>query len=116
MPAIRADLEIEQGATFYKSIKWYESDKTTPVDLSGFSARMHIRSDVDSAVVLVNLASPGNITLGGAAGTIVIEISATVTATYTFTEGVYDLELEDAGGFVTRLVYGGVEVTPEVTR
>lgn len=116
MPAIRADLEIEQGATFYKSIKWFEADKITPVNLTGYTARMHIRSDVDSPSVLASLASPTDIVLGGTAGTIVLQISATATGAYTFTEGVYDLELEDASGDVTRLIYGGVQVTPEVTR
>ena len=116
MPAQREDLVIEQGATFIKNIKWMESDEVTPVDLTNYTARMHVRSDVESDVILVNLVSPTNITLGGAAGTIVITIDATTTAGYAFTEGVYDLELVDGSGVVTRLIYGGVEVTPEVTR
>lgn len=116
MTATRDDWCIEQGATFKRSIKWFESDETTPVDLNGFTARVHIRETVESPDILVSLVSPADITLGGVAGTIQILISATNTAALAFTEGVYDLELEDSSGEVTRLTFGGVSVSPEVTR
>lgn len=116
MPAVRENLTIEQGASFFKNIKYMETDQITPVDLTSYTARMHIRANVESEVILQSLVSPTEITLGGAAGTIQLYLSPVVTAAITYESGVYDLELEDAGGDVTRLIYGGVEVTPEVTR
>jgi len=116
MAAIKDNLLIEQGATFKRSIKWFESDEITPVNLTDFTARMHIRSDIDSDIILVTLTDLDGITLGGAAGTIVLNMNDTVTSALAFTEGVYDLELENTVGFVTRLTYGGVKVSPEVTR
>jgi hypothetical protein len=56
------------------------------------------------------------ITLGGAAGTITLNLTATETAAITQQSLAYDLELVSAGGEVTRLVEGQIVLTPEVTR
>lgn len=119
MTAVRQNLVIEQGATFSFNINWIQEDETTPVDLTGFTARMHIRDSVDALAFLREFTDAnGRIVLGGTAGTIQLLMTATDTAALTFTEGVYDLELVDTAGSgdVTRLTYGGVEVRPEVTR
>lgn len=120
MSAVRQNLVIEQGATFVFNINWMQEDETTPVDITGFTARMHIRDNIDAVdPALVELTTENSrITLGGTSGTIQLSISAVDTAAITFTEGVYDLELVNTGGTgdVTRLTYGGVEVRPEVTR
>lgn len=55
------------------------------------------------------------ITLGGAAGTIVITIDADYTSKLTSGSYVYDLELTSSTGTVTRLLEGQFVVTPEVT-
>lgn len=119
MTAIRQNLVIEQGATFVFNINWIQSDATTPVDITGFTARMHVRDSVDAAATLIEFTTENSrIVLGDAAGTIQLSMTATDTAALSFTNGVYDLELVDTGGTgdVTRLTYGGVEVRPEVTR
>jgi len=119
MTAIRQNLVIEQGATFEFNITRMQADEITPVDITGFTARMHIRDSLEDAATLLELTTENaRIVLGGAAGTVQLSISATDTAALTFTEGVYDLELIDTGGTgdVTRLTYGGVENRYEVTR
>lgn len=90
----------------------------TPVSLSGFSARMKIRATVEATEVLESLVSPGDIVLDNTNHTITVTISAADTAAYTFSTGVYDLELVsgDATPVVTRLLSGTVTVVPEVTR
>lgn len=116
MPAATYDLFIEQGATFVKTITWNDS-ASDPVNLTGYTARMQFRSSVNSSTVLFSATSTdGRITLGGALGTIAIAFDADDTAAFTFVSAVYDLELESASGFVTRLLEGGVEVSKEVTR
>jgi len=88
-----------------------------PVDLTSFTARMQIRSDIDATDTLVSLTNEnGGITLGAAAGTIALLISATATAALDFTSAVYDLEVVSAAGVVTRLLSGAVTLVPEVTR
>lgn len=106
---------IEKGATFRKTFVWRDSDGEL-VDLTGFTARMQIRRSVTSSTAEVSLTSSSGIVLGTTNGQAQVTISATVTAALEFTSGVYDLEFEDADGFVTRLVEGSVQVKPEVTR
>ena len=88
-----------------------------PVNLTGFTARMQIRETVESTTVLHSLTTEnGGITLGGAAGTIALTISATDTAAFTFDTAVYDLEVVSGGGVVTEVASGAVLTNDEVTR
>lgn len=117
MAAGKLKLTIDQGATFTKQLTWKTGTPAVAVDLTGYTARMQIRPTIESSTVLVSLTTEnGGIALGGTAGTITLTITATATAAFTWTEGVYDLELVSAGGVVTRLLKGAVTVTPEVTR
>ena len=110
------DLTINQGATFELTVTWKDSAGTA-INLTGYSARMQVRETYSSSTSIVSLTNGAGITLGGAAGTIAIVISATTTAALTAPfSGVYDLELVNAGGVVTRLLQGAATVTPEVTR
>ena len=87
-----------------------------PVNLTGYTARMNIRSTVDAATILHTLTTENSgIALGGAAGTVDLLISATDTALFTFGTAVYDLELI-SGTVVTRLLSGNVTLSKEVTR
>lgn len=88
-----------------------------PIDLTNFTARMEIRVNITDADPVVTLTTEnGGITLGGAAGTIALLIDATATALLTFLTGVYDLEVVDGSGVVTRILSGNVSVSAEVTR
>lgn len=88
-----------------------------PVDLTGFTARMQIRESLESTTTLEELTTEnGGITLGAAAGTVALLISATDTAALDFSTAVYDLELISGAGIVTRLLYGDITLAEEVTR
>ncbi len=117
MPAAQYDITIEQGATFLLDLLWKDSNGT-PVDLTGYAARMQVRRKYDAPdpALLSFTDANGAITLGGAAGTIAIKGLATLTDVVPAKQGVYDLELVAPNGDVTRLVAGIVIVTPEVTR
>lgn len=117
----KVPLKIYQGATFFESWAWStapdENSPYTPVDLTGCTARMQIRSKIEATTPLLTLTTEnGGISLGGTAGTIELLIDADDTAALTWTSGVYDLEVVFPGGQVTRLTYGSVTVSPEVTR
>lgn len=120
MAAAKLKLVIEQGATFRKTLTWKAGTPATPVDLTGCTARMHIRAVITDATPLLSLTTEdGGITLGGTAGTIVLYIRPTVTEDITWTTAVYDLEIVFPAApepDVRRLVHGTVTVTPEVTR
>lgn len=108
------DVVIEQGATFSLSLT-YKDSTGAAINLTGFTARSKFKTSF-SGTAVASLTSASGITLGGAAGTIVIVISASDTAAITApSSGVYDLEIVSSGGVVTRLLEGKYTVTPEVT-
>jgi tRNA threonylcarbamoyladenosine modification (KEOPS) complex Pcc1 subunit len=87
------------------------------VNLTGYTARMQVRSTLESAEALIELTTAnGRIALGGSAGTITLTISATDTAALTAGRGVYDLELVSGSGIVTRLLQGVATISRNVTR
>lgn len=115
------DLTIEKGATFLATFTWSTKDINnvkTPVNLTNYTARSQMREshDATTAVVSLTTSANGGITLGGALGTINIKIPATTTAAISIEKGVWDLELEDASGNVTRLLEGRVTFKPEATK
>ena len=116
----KVNFKINQGETFKHTLRWLDSAETA-IDLTGYKARMHVRARVDSVDVLLFLSSDpldlpdGTITFIGN-GTISLKITDEVTSAITWNAGVYDLEMEDSLGDVTRLIEGKVTVTKEVTR
>lgn len=116
MSAGTYDILIEQGATFRMSATWKDS-AGAPVNITGYTARMQVRRRYNDPTILLNFSTTnGAIVLGGSAGTITITGAATVTDDVAARTGVYDLELVSADGTVTRLLEGGVTISPEVTR
>lgn len=116
MAAGALDITIEQGATWNLELTWKIGG--TAVNLTGYSARMQVRVDVDDSETILSLTSSGGagITLGGALGTITLSQTATQTAALATGEYVYDLELQSMGGTVTRLLQGQFAISAEVTR
>jgi len=112
----RLNMNCYQGASFDYTLTWQTGG--TPVNLSGYTARMQVRDTYDGGSAIVSISSGTGITLGGTAGTILVALTATQTAAIDATPSgqyVYDLELV-SGSTVTRLVEGTFIVSPEVTR
>lgn len=117
MSAANYDLVIEQGASWSQSVQWKTGSPATAVNLTGFSARLQLRSSVSASTAALSLTTEnGRIALTANTGTITLSISATDTAAMTAGRYVYDLELVSSGGQVTRLMEGIVTVSAEVTR
>lgn len=112
-PAGTYDIVADQGATFQRTLTWSNS-AGTPVNLTGYSARMQIRRSFGGELFLSLTTQNGRITLGGAAGTVFLNCAA---ADMGFEAGgwAYDLELQSASGVVTRLVMGQFLLRAEVT-
>lgn len=117
-------LKIEQGATFSLTVTWQIDAAGTPQNLTGYTAKLEIRDRPDTTGTLIfrfatsPAAGEGTITLGGAAGTVTLAASATLTGALTATvqdDLFYDLELTSGSGTVTRLLQGKVTVVPQVT-
>lgn len=92
-----------------------------PVDLGGFEARMQIRKSAKDATVLFSLESnpstdPQRIFLDNTFKTITLLITDEETELFTFSGGVYDLELINAGGEVSIILSGSISIVKNVTR
>lgn len=108
--AIKANIVIDQGTTFQTSINVTDENDDV-VTLTGYSASAQMRKHYTSSnsFSFTTAISPS---LG------VVTLSMTANTTNTITPGryMYDCELTDPNGAVTRLVEGIVTVTPGVTR
>lgn len=119
------NLEMWQGATFAMTITVKDANNAVQ-NLTSYSARMQLRTSYGAASATESLTSSnGEITITAAEGNVALELTATRTAAIPvdMTNGkppkttyVYDLELVDNNGKVSKLLYGDVNVYGEVTR
>lgn len=110
------DIIADQGATFLRTIS-LKSSKKLPVTLTNYTGRMQIRETVTSTSIIEDQTTAnGRITINAAAGTISILIPPSDMEAITPGTYVYDLEIEDADGDVTRVVHGKFTVRAEVTK
>lgn len=90
-----------------------------PTDLTNYTARMHIRENIDDTATILELATGGNgIEITPALGKVTFTLTAAQTAAFDFDVAYYDLEIVDnsAEPVVTRILEGEVEICREVTR
>lgn len=112
----KVSVKIKKGTT-YRHTFTYVNSAGVAIDLTGYTARMQIRETIESVATVYSGVSGGDITMGGTAGTVTLSIPAATTAAWTFTSGVYDIEIVSSAGVVIGLVgVSRVTVTPEVTR
>jgi hypothetical protein len=115
-PAGIYNIVADQGATLSRVITWRDSARN-PYNITGYTARMHVRSAVESTSLILELTTANSrISLGGATGQVTLSVAADVMATVPADKYVYDLELVSSTGVVTRLVQGNFVVRGEVTR
>lgn len=108
--ATKANLVIDQGATYSTSITLTDNNGD-PIDLSLYSGAAQIRKHFTSSSY-----TAFTVTLGGTNGTIALSLSANATANLAAGRYLYDVELTDGGGDVSRVFEGIVTVNPNITR
>jgi hypothetical protein len=128
MAAGKYSFVIEQGATVNFEIQ-YKDSNNAPVNLTGYSGKMMIRSGyadanpITYAILSSSLAADGTgLNFSGsngitppASGSIGVVISAVSSSNFTFNNALYDLEIT-SGSIVTRILEGQVSLSKEVTR
>lgn len=108
--AIKANITIDQGSTFQTSINVTDENDVI-VDLTGYSAAAQMRKHYTSSN-----ATSFTTSISPALGVVTLSMAANTTNTIEPGRYMYDCELTDTNGAVTRLVEGIVTVTPGVTR
>ena len=120
-PVPTANINIYKGDELEINYTWNDSNGD-PIDITGYSAKCQFRDPVTdpdgtgTPLLEVDSDTVGEITLGGAAGTIEMKWPSAKTATLTVAEGKYDLELTSPAGVVKTLVSGTGYVTMDITR
>lgn len=108
--AIKANLFIDQGATYATKLNITDTSGS-PVDLTGYTAAAQIRKHYTSSNSVSFSTS-----LSAALGAVTLQLSANTTANMAAGRYVYDVELTDSYGRISRIVEGIVTVSPNVTR
>ena len=114
-------MRLDAGAHYFLQITWKDPDGAA-IDLTGYTARMMLRTKYADAAPLVSLTSEegGGIEITAVSGILDITIDDTSTSalasTGKETKGVYDLEVESSEGVVYRLIGGTWICAPEATK
>ena len=112
------DLVIDQASLFTLGPITYQDATGTAYDITGYAARMMVRTAPGGDVIASSANGDITFTLGGTAGTITASISALVTSALEPGSYVYDLYLDPSGSVGAnsiRLLQGNVVITPTVT-
>ena len=108
------NIDLIQGASFVRSLTWTDQNNTL-IDLTGYTAKLDIRQNISDTSPIISLStSNSRITLGGALGTILLNLNATETGSLNFSTALYDLELY-SGSNTIRLLQGKVILSKQVT-
>jgi hypothetical protein len=115
MPAPLHDLNVDQGATFKRRVIWRNEDSSA-VDVTGYTARMQVRTGPEVSSYVLNLKDDAGITVGTTDGSFLLEATATKMQSVPAGSLWYDLEVISPTGIVTRLLRGRFNVSREITR
>ena len=108
--AIKANIVIDQGSTWQTSIN-VTDDNEVAINLIGYTAAAQMRKHYTSAN-----AYSFTTDISPSLGIVTLSLTANASACIPAGRYVYDCELTDSTGKITRLVEGIVTVTPGVTR
>ena len=106
----KANLKIDQGTDFSTSITLTDDDGTA-LNLSGYTGAGQIRKYYTSTTA-VNF----DVVVTANTGTVTMELSSNTSNSMNSGRYVYDIELTDTSGIVSRIMEGIVTITPGVTR
>jgi hypothetical protein len=104
-----------EGDTLKMDFTWTDNLDAF-VDLTGYTARMDIRSSVDDLNSLLSLNNLSGIFLGNAVSNIVLTVTKAQTIALGVGSFVYDIELTDTVGEVNTLIAGKIVLKQPVTR
>lgn len=114
------DIVLQQGLTFSLVVTW-ENPDGTPIDLTGYSAKLLVVNNLTSKTSVLTFDSGGSgssgtsLVLGGTAGTLTIGMTAVATAALTAKQSTYTLLAEDPSSNVYGLMSGRFTVESGVS-
>lgn len=115
LPAWWEGLEIQQGSSLYLPINVIDGDTSEPWALATYTARLKVKSAYGATASIESLTHADGITLASTLPNVLVQRTGAQTAAYTFTGGVFDLELIDASSVVYTVLAGTVVLRKEAT-
>lgn len=117
MAAGKYNFKLEQGVDFERDFVRKVKATGLPVNYTGFTGRMQIRSDVADKKVWLELTTEnGGLVIAGAVGKVTVKITNAQASALKLEKAVYDIELISGSGVVTRFLQGRITIDPETTR
>lgn len=107
--ASKTHLVIDQGTTYSTDLNLTD-DNGDPLDLTGYSANSVIKKWYTSSTSI-----PFTTAINASAGVVTLYLSANQTSAIVPGRYVYDVDLTDLSGAVSRVVEGIITVTPSVS-
>jgi hypothetical protein len=108
---------VKQRAVIDELFTWVDESTGLPVDLTGWSARLQARVNVEDEDVVMDLSTTaGTILLGGTFGTVHLSADPVFTEALDFERAFYDLYVLPPNNARERLLKGVVTLDKAVTR
>lgn len=109
--------DLPQGADTTIPINYRTGDPLALVDLSTYTAKLQVREDYNSPVLLELSTANSTIVLAATSPNISLYFTAAATEAMTiFDNMIYDLEITSSTGDVTRVLEGPFSISRQVTR
>ena len=108
--ALKGNITIDQGTTFSTTIDVTNEDGLA-IDLTGYTGAAQMRKHYTSTT-----AYTFTVTIAALSGEVTLSMTANATVNIAPGRYMYDCELTDNTGTVSRIIEGIVTVTPGVTR
>jgi hypothetical protein len=125
MAAAKLDIVVEQGATFLRTLTLKDGAGVL-IDLTGYTVRGQIRSSQNASSIAATFTGTVlNQTTNKGQASLLISATDTssipgdaeqVTPPLKASKYLYDIEMVDGSGVVTRLLQGNVTLVPEITK
>lgn len=108
---------LPQGSDINIPIAYKTGSPATIVDLSGYSAKLQVRRNYDSPVLIELSSADGTITLSATSPNVTLHFSNSLTEGMTvFNDMIYDLEITSPSGSISRILQGPFSISRQVTR
>lgn len=115
LSAIELEIHVLSGDTMVVPLTWKDSSDVV-IPLSGYTARMHLRTTPGEVTTELELTHASGITLADTEPNIIMTITDAQTTTLAVGAYFFDLELTSGTGVVSTKAFGKIIIEQDVTR
>lgn len=108
---------IPQGSDVSIPINYRTGDPIALVDLSTYSAKLQVRKDYNSPVLIDLSTADGSILVSATSPNLTLKFTPAKTVNMTvFDDLIYDLDITSSTGIITTILGGSFSISRQVTR